>query len=458
MGPKARAWRQILGRLGWSLVVGILAGWLLPFGATAGALQAETPIPLRIIVLPTEREAREVAAAIAKGAPFERLVRERSVGPERERGGYLGRVKPATLSREAQAALARLGRNRLTPVFPAEGGFAVLQVVSEPVARLLDESIRQEAEAERLLEEGTEAGKRGELADAAELLARAVQLNPNLVDGHYNLAIASRRLGQQGQAVAAMRRVVELKPDDYEARLGLGTWLAEAGQHAEAGVHLERAAMLRMDSRDAWYRLAQSYEAAGRPRDALGAYRRVLALLGKEDPALLVDILRVAMRAKDGAAAVDAARRLHAFTPGHRGFLLVGRALLVQGDNQAALLELEKAVALEPASVLARLSLSEAYARLGQADAAADQILRAIRLEPKNPELYRILSERYEEAGRLDLAIVAMRDGVDAAESAPRAVQAEMSARLALLYELAGMTREAARERKRAESLQASGG
>jgi predicted Zn-dependent protease len=255
------------------------------------------------------------------------------------------------------------------------------------------------------------------------------------------------------QAIGAMRRVVELKPDDYEARLGLGTWLAEAGQHGEASMHLERAAMLRMDSRDAWHRLAQSYEADGRPRDALGAYRRVLTLLGKEDPALLLAILRVAMRDRDGAAAVDAARRLQAFTPGHRGFLVVGRALLVQGDNAAALQELEKAVALEPSSIPARLSLSEAYARLGQAESAADQVLRAIRLEPKNPELYRILSERYEEAGRLDLAIVAMRDGVDAAGAAPRAIQAEMSARLVLLYELAGMTREAARERKRAESL-----
>ena len=454
--PAGHFWRWILGRLGWVVAAGSLVGWLAPLVAIAGtAVEAGRTVPLRMIVVRTEREAREIVAAVNKGAPFERLARERSIGAEQERGGYLGRVNPATLSPDAQAALTKIGKARLSPIFRAEGGYAVLQVVPESVARLLDESGRYEAEAERLLEQGTEAGRQGEIDKAVELLARAVLVNPNLPDAHYNLAIAHRRLGQMPQAIAAIRRVVELKPDDFEARLGLGRWLFEADQHNEASLHLERAAMIRTDSPEAWQRLGQSYEAGGRYRDALGAYRRVLALLGKDDPALLAAILRVAMRSQDGTTAVDAARSLQALTPGHRGFLWMGRAFLVQGDFQAAAQELEKAVALEPSSAPAPLALSEAYGRLGQAEAATDQMLRVIRLEPGNPEHYRILSERYEEAGRLDLAIVAMRDGVSAAETAARPVQAEMSARLALLYELAGMTREATRERQRAESLQA---
>ncbi|MFA5027733.1 MAG: tetratricopeptide repeat protein, partial [Candidatus Methylomirabilota bacterium] len=225
--------------------------------------------------------------------------------------------------------------------------------------------------------------------------------------------------------------------------------------HAEAVQHYERAAMIRMDSRDAWLRLGQSYEADGRYRDALGAYRRALTLLGKDDPAILGVILRVAMRGRDGAVAVDAARRLQPFSPGHGGFTLLGRALLLAGETSAAILELEKAVALAPASVPARLALSEAYAAAGKPQAAVDQLTRVIRQEPGEPRHYRLLSERYEEIDRLDLAIVAMRDGVAASADRPRAVQAEMSARLALLYELAGMLREATRERQRAELLEA---
>ncbi len=450
------SWRHAVVRLGWLVATGSLVGWSVPLVAIAGtAVETGRTVPLRMIVVRSELEAREIVAAVNMGTPFERLARERSIGVERDRGGYLGRVNPATLSPEARAALAKMGKARLSPIFRAEGGYALLQVVPESVARLLDDSVRYEAEAARLLDEGTEAGKQGEIGKAVELLTRAVLLNPGLTDAHYNLAIAYRRLRQMPNAIAAMRRVVELKPDDFEGRLGLGRWLFEADQYNEASVHLERAAMIRTDSREAWHRLGQSYEAGGRYRDALGAYRRVLTLLGQDDPALLTAILRVAMRSQDGTMAVDTARKLQALSPGHRGFLLVGRALLVKGDFRAAAQELEKAVALEPGSAPARLLLSEAYGKLGQAEAAVEQMQHVIRLEPKDPEHYRILSELYEETGRLDLAIVAMRDCVSTAETAPRTVQAEMSARLALLYELAGMTREAARERQRAESLEA---
>ena len=448
----ARRWGLLL--LGLLLAGGApLPVWAGTSGGHAGLL------PLRMIVLRTVQEARDVAAAVSRGVPFERLVHERSIGPEREHGGYLGWVNPATLSGEAQAALARTRVGRLTPIFPAEDGYAMFQLLSEPAARSLEERARREAEAERqaeqLLAEGTEAGKQGDLPRAVELLGRAAALNPRLVDAHYNLAIGARRLGRMPEAVAAMRRVLELLPDDFEARMGLGGWLAEAGQHAEAVQHYERAAMIRMDSRDAWLRLGQSYEADGRYRDALGAYRRALTLLGKDDPAILGVILRVAMRGRDGAVAVDAARRLQPFSPGHGGFTLLGRALLLAGETSAAILELEKAVALAPASVPARLALSEAYAAAGKPQAAVDQLTRVIRQEPGEPRHYRLLSERYEEIDRLDLAIVAMRDGVAASADRPRAVQAEMSARLALLYELAGMLREATRERQRAELLEA---
>lgn len=451
------SWRRIVGRLGWAAMIGGLVGGLpMTPSADAGAVvEAGRTVPLRMIVVRTEQEAREVVAAVNKGTSFERLVRERSIGPERERGGYLGRVNPAMLSREAQGALAKMGRRRLSPIFPAEGGYAVLEVVAESVARRLEESVQHEAEANRFLERGVDAGKGGEIGKAVELLGQATKLNPGLVDAHYNLAIAYRRERRMPEAMTAMRRVIQLKPDDFEARMALGSWLSDAGQHAEASLHLERAALIRMDSRDAWQRLAQSYEAVGRYRDALGAYRRVLVILGREEPALLVDILRAAMRGGDGTTAVDTAKKLKALTPGHRGFVLLGRALLVKGEIQAAAEELEKAVALEPSSVPARLSLSEAYRRLGQPQDAADQLLQVSRLEPGNPDYYRILSECYEEAGRLDLAIVSMRDGMTAAGTASHEVQAAMSDRLALLYELAGMTLEAGRERQRTDSLRA---
>jgi tetratricopeptide (TPR) repeat protein len=285
------------------------------------------------------------------------------------------------------------------------------------------------------------------------LLRRAVELDPTLVDAHFNLAVALARLGRMDAAIDRMQEVLRLQPKDFDAHSRLGTWLAGQGRHEEAVAHLERAAALEVDSRDAWVRLAQGYEAAGRPQAAVGAYRRALGLAGRDEAALLEGLLRAATAAPDGPAAVDAARRLRVLRPGHEGFLMVADALMLDGEIETAAQEYRKAVGLAPTSARAHAGLAAALAALDQVGPAADQLLLTIKLDPANSAHYEKLSTLYERAGRLDLAIVALRDGATAATSAPKTVQAEIADRLAALYDRADMRHDAARERARAQAL-----
>lgn len=438
-------------RVGWFCA--ILAGALL---ATAG-VSAETlrPLGMRILVVKSLAEVRDAVAAFHAGVPFDQLVRDRSIGPARDRGGYLGRVNPATLSPAAREAVTKTQRGRLSPIFRAEGGFAVIQVVTAQEERQLEARARREPEARELLERGTELGQAGELEGAVALLQRTVELNPDLPDGHFNLAIAYRKQGKLDMAIAAMRRVVRLRPDDFEAHMRLGSWLFDRNSFAEASQVYERAATLHMDSREAWLRLAQSYDASGKPQAAVGAYRQVLTLLGRDDPALYGALFRVAMQARNGPVAVGAARKLREFRTGHEGFLALGQALLLNGEADAAVPEFQKAVALAPSSAAAHAGLAAAYVRMGQVESAVESLLQAIQLEPENPEHYRTLTRVYEGMGRLDLAIVALRDGLSAAAGSSRRLQADLAEQLAALYDRAGMNREAARERLRAQSLRA---
>jgi len=436
--------------------LGALGLVLIPPAGGTGWVGAQAPGPagIRILVVRTEAEARDAIAAVRAGARFERLVRERSIGPERERGGYLGRVDPASLPPAARAALDKTKRGTLSPMFPTDEGFAVFQVLTIQEEEELEARAKRAPEAQDLLKRGTEFGKAGDMEQAASLLQRATALDPDLVDAHFNLAIVERRRGRLDAAIASMRWVIELRPEDFEAHMRLGSWLAEQGSHAEATRAYERAAALQMDSREAWLRLAQSYEASGRSRAAVSAYRRVMGLLGQDDAALSAALFRVAMQAGDGPMAVEAARKLLASRPGHEGFIILGEALLLNGEADAAILEYQKAVALAPTSAAAQVALGSAYARLGRTEAAAERFLRAVELEPGNPTHYRRLARLYEGQGRLDLAIVALRDGLSAAAaSSPPALQAEMSEELSALYEKAGMPREAERERLRAKSL-----
>jgi tetratricopeptide (TPR) repeat protein len=408
---------------------------------------------LRILVVKTQAEARAAVAAFNAGTPFDRLARERSIGPERERGGYLGRVDPGTMWPEARRALAKARRGRLTPIFPAENGFAVIQVLTEREEEEMETQRRRAPEAQALLERGTELGQAGELDEAVSLFQQTIELNPELAEAHFNLAMAYRELKQMDAAITAMRRLVRLRPDDFEAQMLLGTWLFERDAFLDASQAFERAATLEMDSREAWLRLAQSYDAAARPQAAVGAYRQVLNLLGRDDPAIYGALFRVAMQAKNGPVAVASARKLRELRTGHEGYLDLGNALLLNGEAEAAVLEFQKAVALAPSSASAYARLASAQARAGQAESAAESLLQAIQLEPEDPDYYRSLARLYEGMERLDLAIVALRDGVSAAAASSPQLQAELAEGLAGLYERAGMLREAHREWDRARSL-----
>jgi tetratricopeptide (TPR) repeat protein len=288
---------------------------------------------------------------------------------------------------------------------------------------------------------------------AVKLLAQAVELDPGLADAQYNLGIGLWRLNQSEAAIRAMQEAARLQPDDYDAHMRLGAWLAASGRRGEAVVEYERAAGLKIESPEAWMRLAQVYDAAGRSRPAVEAYRRVLGLLGRDDPLVLEALLSAAMHAEDGPTAVEAAQKFLARRPDHEGFLLLGDALLLSKQPEAAIQEYRKAIALAPSAARGHLKLAAAYVQMNQPEPATEQLIEAVRLEPIQPEPYQALSRLYEQSGRLDLAIVALRDGINASVSAAPTVRAELADRLAILYERAGMSREAEAERYRAQTL-----
>ena len=420
-----------------------------------GAGQAGTPKTpaVRLLVVPTHIQARDAIIQATSGVPFDRIIREQSTGPERARGGYLGRVDPATLSPSVRAALAKTRVGRLSPAFETEGGFGVLQVLTDREEREAEARLLRQPEALDLLARGTGLGKQGDVEGAVALLSRAVELDPGLADAQYNLAIGLWRLGRSEAAIRAMQEAARLQPDDYDAHMRLGAWLAASGRRGEAVVEYERAAGLKIESPDAWLKLAQVYDAAGRGRAAVEAYRRVLGLLGRDDPLVLEALLRAAMQAEDGPTAVDTARKLLARRSDHEGFLFLGDALLLSKQSEAAIQEYRKAIALAPSAARGHLKLAAAYVQMNQPEPAVEQLLEAVRLDPNQPEPYQALSRLYEQSGRLDLAIVALRDGINASASAAPTVRAELADRLAILYERAGMSREAEAEHYRAQTL-----
>src|SRR5207344_2139835 len=60
---------------------------------------------------------------------------------------------------------------------------------------------------------GIVAGQTQRLPEAVELLTRAVTVDPDHADAHYNRGVALGRLGRHAEALASYDRALALRPD-----------------------------------------------------------------------------------------------------------------------------------------------------------------------------------------------------------------------------------------------------
>jgi tetratricopeptide (TPR) repeat protein len=88
-------------------------------------------VSLRVIVVSSEQEAQQILDQLAKGADFGVLAKRKSIDPNADDYGYIGRVGVASLRPELREALRGLAPGQLTHVIKVPGGYAILKVLPE---------------------------------------------------------------------------------------------------------------------------------------------------------------------------------------------------------------------------------------------------------------------------------------------------------------------------------------
>jgi len=74
----------------------------------------------------------------------------------------------------------------------------------------------------------------GKLKEAELSTRKAIELNPDFADAHYNLGIILKDLGKLKEAELSYRKAIKIKPDYAEAYSNLGVILKDLGQSQEA--------------------------------------------------------------------------------------------------------------------------------------------------------------------------------------------------------------------------------
>ena len=118
--------------------------------------------------------------------------------------------------------------------------------------------------------------------------------------------------------------------------------------------------------------------------------------------------------------AVRIYRELLKVLPEDAGLLMnLGMALAMGGHEEEALAPLERAVALKPDLVPARLFLGSSYLALGQPEKAIEPLKRVVAARPADAESRRMLADAYALSGRPVNAVAELRKVTELAPKVP---------------------------------------
>lgn len=239
--------------------------------------------------------------------------------------------------------------------------------------------------------------QQGENRLAADLIGRAVILQPNLAVFHNNLAAVYRALGQMDQAADSCRTALGLDPDYPDGHKTLGLIMQGQGKHSVAVEHFRRALQLRSDFSSAHNCLGISLRELKQYDEALTHFRRAVELAPESAPALS-NLGQMLLERGQAEEALPHCRMAVQLQPNlaalHHN---LGNVLHNLKQNAEARAEYLEALRLNPNLAQSRAHLALMSKQEGRHADAIVLLRRAVELEPKNVGFWQHLAELYDE-------------------------------------------------------------
>ena len=116
---------------------------------------------------------------------------------------------------------------------------------------------------------------------AENSMRRALELDPNNLDAHFNYALVHLCVGRFPEAIAEIQKAEQLDPLSHQVQTLFGRILLHAGKLEEALRRVDQAIEREPRSSNAHVRLAEIYEAMGRYAEALEIHAKLRVLRGR---------------------------------------------------------------------------------------------------------------------------------------------------------------------------------
>jgi tetratricopeptide (TPR) repeat protein len=239
---------------------------------------------------------------------------------------------------------------------------------------------------------------------AVDLISRALEINPENADAHYNLAHALRSLKCTDKALSSFDRAISLRPDSVEYHLEKGILLQRLNRFAEAQESFERAADLHPSCIDAHRRRAVVLAGLNRPKEALASIERAISLdvtspYAHRHKAI---ILRLLDHPLGALASYGTAIQLD---PDHaETHIQFATTLFDLGRYDEALASCDRAITLKSNSAKAFTQRGSVLDRLNRMEEALESFHRALRLDHDYVDAHLGLAWLYARREQWDLA------------------------------------------------------
>jgi tetratricopeptide (TPR) repeat protein len=235
-------------------------------------------------------------------------------------------------------------------------------------------------------------------------LARAVELDPNLIEARRLLATLHQALGEHEYAIEEGRVYLRANPDHLRTRILVAQSLVRIGKRDQALAELDQ---IPEESRSA---------------ESIFAVARIIGSQGKieESYAMLLQVtemvpnnpkvLRALLQVERPLGKLELSQqRIYAASEANpedsKLMQLKGLVAMLSGDMQTAQQSFTKATELDPDDVEAYQQLANFYRVTGRLDETIETYERAVEARPDSAKLYHFLAVLYDLDGRSDMAM-----------------------------------------------------
>jgi tetratricopeptide (TPR) repeat protein len=234
--------------------------------------------------------------------------------------------------------------------------------------------------------------QQGRLGEAKVQIQQELLRNPSSIEGYNLLGIISSEGSDFAGAVAAFQAALKIAPNSTKTHINLGNVFM--AQRKPDLAEKEFRTVLRIDprNRDGNYNLGLLLLTKGSPAESIPYFERVRPAI----PASRFNLIRAFLESKRVTEGLRMAAELSSQSQNDvQLHFTLGVLLASEKQYRPALLELEKADSLQPATFEILYNLGQAYLRSGEYSKAEPVLVRALKQKPESPETLYLLAQVY---------------------------------------------------------------